>query len=77
MKKLYTIYDTVAGFYSPVFQAENDAHAIRMFTQSIDFNHRFDFALWHCADFDSDTGQIHQLVPQLITHGKNLKERQQ
>ncbi|AXL15590.1 nonstructural protein [Microviridae sp.] len=77
VKGLYAIFDSVAGFYSPVFQAENDAHAIRMFQSSIDMNHKNDFALWKIGQYDNDNGNIIEFTPKLTTHGKNLKEPKQ
>lgn len=77
MKPIYSIYDSVAGFYSPVFQAENDAHAQRMFIQSIDLAHKADFALWRLGTFDTDNGTIQETkVPTLVVHGKNLEDKQ-
>ncbi|AXL15031.1 nonstructural protein [Microviridae sp.] len=74
-KGLYAIFDSVAGFYSPVFQAENDDHAIRMFHSSIDMNHKNDFALWSIGQYDNDRGHIIERTPTLTMHGKNLQEK--
>ncbi|AXL14648.1 nonstructural protein [Microviridae sp.] len=78
MKPLYSIYDQIAGFYSPVFLAENDAHATRMFSQSIDLNHKKDFSLWCLGNFDADTGFIKtHKAPELVSQGLKLEEPQQ
>ncbi|AXL15585.1 nonstructural protein [Microviridae sp.] len=74
IKNLYSIYDSVAGFYSPVFIAENNAHAIRMMTQSIDMNHKTDFALWKLGTFNPDTGEIRETdKPTMIQSGQSLE----
>lgn len=74
-KRLYAIYDSVAGFYSPVFQAENDPHAVRMFDQSIDHAHKGDFSLWFLAEYDQDTGDIHEKTPTQTLHGNSLPKK--
>lgn len=77
-KPIFSIFDSVAGFYSPVFLAENDQHAIRMFTQSIDLDHRHDFTLWRLGTFNSDNGAITETkTPLLVEKGKNLKGKDQ
>jgi len=76
MKNLYTIYDSIAGFYSPVFTAENDAHATRMMNQSIDLNHKADFTLWSPGQFNSENGEIKtNKSNRLVEKGQNLKEQ--
>lgn len=59
--RLYSVYDSVAGEYGPIFQAKNDDVALRnviqMFTDmhvsvaSLDCFH-----LYHVGDFDSELG---------------------
>lgn len=73
-KPLYSIFDGVAGFFCPVFIAENDQHAIRMMMQSIDLNYRKDFSLHQLGDFDSDTGQIFSTDGRLVINGLSLQE---
>lgn len=75
MKHLYSIFDSVAGFYSPVFQAENDAHASRMFVSSIDLDHKHDFALWKLGEYDQDNGTIYEKTPTLVLHGKAVADK--
>lgn len=77
MKKLYSIFDCVAELHSPVFQAENDDHAIRMFSQSIDMTHKNDFSLWYLCDFDQDNGKIILGTPRLAMAGKNLASKKE
>ena len=78
VKTLYSVFDSVAGFYSPVFMAENDAHATRMMESSIDLKHKADFTLWMVARFNTDTGAITESrEPRLIEKGINLKGNEQ
>jgi len=78
LKPMYSIYDSVAGFYSPVFHAQNDNHAVRMFSQSIDLNHKPDFTLWLIGQFDDENGHIYDYrEPTLIEKGINLKGNDQ
>jgi len=77
-KNIYTIHDTVADFYSPTFQAENDNHAIRMFSQAIDLDHKHDFSLWLVGTFSSEKGTLKaSQETTLILHGKALKNKEQ
>lgn len=77
MKYVYTILDTVADFHSPVFQAENDNHAIRMFQQSIDLDHRHDFSLWRIGSFCPEKGTLKATQQTtLVIHGKSLKAKE-
>ena len=76
-KYVYTIHDTVADYYSPIFQAENDNHAVRMFSQSIDMDHKHDFSLWLVGTFSPDKGSLKaSQQTTLILHGKSLKKEQ-
>jgi len=77
MKTVYSIYDSVGGFYSPIFQAENDAHATRMFSQSIgpDNVHCADYSLWKLGTFDPDTGELETpKEPRLVLNGLSFKK---
>ncbi|AXL15021.1 nonstructural protein [Microviridae sp.] len=78
IKNLYSIYDSVAGFYSPVFIAENNAHAIRMMSQSIDMKHKTDFALWKLGTFNTETGEICDTTkPMMIQSGQSLETKEE
>jgi len=78
LKAMYSIHDSVAGFYSPVFHAQNDNHAIRMFHSSIDLNHKADYSLWLIGQFDDENGNIYDYrQPTLIEKGINLKGKDQ
>lgn len=74
IKPVYTVLDEVAGFYSPIFTAENDKHAIRMFLQSIDLNHAHDFTLFCIGSFDNDKGVIVEKTPTLVMQGASVKK---
>jgi len=75
MKPIFTIYDTVASIYSPLFQAENDDHATRMFESSIDMDHKADFSMWRIGHYDQEKGEVHSVEPILVAHGKNFKNK--
>lgn len=73
-KPLFSIFDQVAGFYCPVFTAENEEHAKRMMIQSIDLSHKRDYHLWHLGYFDTDKGVIQALPePSSVLAGKNIQ----
>ena len=77
MKTVYSIFDSVGGFYSPIFQAENDAHATRMFSQSlgVDNAHMADYTLWKLGTFDPDGGELTTMKePRLVLNGLSLKK---
>lgn len=76
MKPIFTILDTVASIYSPLFQAENNDHATRMFESSIDIDHKSDFSLWRIGQYDQEKGEIASVEPTLVAHGKNLKNKE-
>jgi len=76
MKPLFTVLDTVAELYSPIFQAENNEHAIRMFETSIDLDHKSDFSLWKIGQYDQDKGELQSIDSTLVAHGKNLKNKE-
>lgn len=73
-KIICTVHDQISEIWSPVFQAENEEHAKRIFTDSIPANHAHDFVLWQIGAFDDDTGELHGFDenPKLLEHGKNL-----
>ena len=67
-KPLYAILDIIAGFYSPVFTAENDAHAIRMMLESVNPAHARDYVLFRLATYNSDNGEITPNEPRRIAN---------
>ncbi|AXL14638.1 nonstructural protein [Microviridae sp.] len=76
MKTIYSIFDSVGGFYSPVFQAENDKHAIRMFSEAFaDRSHLADYTLWKLGTFDPDKGHLKtRKEPSLVLNGLSLEK---
>lgn len=73
-KPIYSIWDSVAEFYSPIFLAENDNHATRMMTQSISLEHKADFTLMKVGQFDTESGVIDETIPQLVIAGLSIGE---
>jgi len=77
-KPLYSIFDSVAGFYCPVFLAENDSHAVRIMRHSIDFAYKQDYTLFRLGKFNTDEGTITDTTPELVVSGLSLtKENDQ
>lgn len=61
MKKLYSIYDSVANEYSQPFMANNDECAKRMIINSFSKNDAFhsnDYTLFCLGSFDTENGVI-------------------
>jgi len=80
MKTLYSIFDSVGGFYCPIFQAENNGHAIRMFSEAFENRkHLADYTLWELGTFDPDNGEmITHKQPKMVLNGLSLnKETEQ
>lgn len=57
---LYTVYDSKAQYYFPIFCARTDNEARRMFIVSIKetFDFRGDYYLLRVGEFDQDEGMI-------------------
>ena len=75
--KIYTIYDSAAKYFMPIFLAKTDEVAQRMMIQSMgdQFVHRNDYALWHVGEFNDADGTVEGVEPQMILHGKAIPER--
>lgn len=63
--RLYSVYDSVAQEYGPIFQAKNDDVAMRnviqMFTDmKVNIANFYSFHLYHVGDFDSELGTLKQ-----------------
>lgn len=61
--RLYSVYDSVAGEYGPLFQAKNDDVALRnviqMFTEmKVNIASLATFKLYHVGDFDTESGSF-------------------
>jgi len=72
--KCYSIYDAAAQYYLPPFFAKNDAHAKRMFIQSLgdSFQFRSDFNLICIGTFDDDSGVFEVLNSTAVLHGQSV-----
>lgn len=58
---IYTVYDKVAEEYGPLFEAKNDAVALRQFKQliaTVVVENRDDYVLYSCGTFDHDAGDL-------------------
>lgn len=65
---VYSIRDVKTGFMSPTIEPNDDAAARNFYhavstSDGILFTYASDFALYHLADFDSDTGVFTSLSP--------------
>lgn len=71
---LYSVHDTVAGYYMPIFSARNDGEASRMFVQSMGeaFSHRADYNLYRVAQFDVEEGLVESMTPQIVLRGTSI-----
>lgn len=69
--RIYTIHDTAAQYFMPLFMAKTDAAAQRMFLQGMgdSFGHRSDYNLYHIGQFNDETGEIEPVVPHIILRG--------
>lgn len=61
--RLYSVYDSVAEEYGPIFQAKNDDVALRnviqMFTEmNVSIASLESYHLYHVGDFDSELGTL-------------------
>lgn len=61
--RLYSVYDSVAEEYGPIFQAKNDKVALRnviqMFTEmKVNIANFYSFHLYHVGDFDTALGDF-------------------
>ncbi|AXL14658.1 nonstructural protein [Microviridae sp.] len=78
MMHIYSIYDSVAKYYLPVFLANNDEEAKRMFIQSMDSNHRHraDYTLGSLGEWDRESGAIHAHDFAKIINGLSIPDNQ-
>jgi len=56
-QKLYTLYDNVAEQYGPVFQAANNAVAVRS-VQNMNITAVEDFELYLVGEWDMEKGEL-------------------
>lgn len=69
---LVSVLDLKAEFFGKPFAARTPGEAIRIFTDGINDNqttlhqHPEDFALYHLADYDDQTGIVTRIEPPLL-----------
>jgi len=70
---IYSIHDSKASMFLPLFLAHNDGHATRMFIGSLgdSFTYRADYTLHCLGDFDEDTGEI-TTEPRMVMSGLSI-----
>lgn len=73
---IYTIHDSVAEFFLPIFTAENDNVAKRIFIASLgsNFPHRADYTLYRIGQFCPDEGNVAAENAQLLMSGLSIAE---
>lgn len=74
---IYSIYDSKAEFYLPIFLANTDSEAQRMFIGSLgdSFRFRHDYSLFCLGTFDRDSGTIETMTGMCIMNGAQIPER--
>ena len=80
MQNIYTIRDEAAKYFFPIFLANTDAEAIRMFSLSLGekWPHRVDYILFRNGTFDSETGlTTSEETPVLVMPGINLEKQKE
>lgn len=64
---LYTVKDSVAEEFGPLFQAKNDGVATRMFLELLKQTKQpFEYKLFMVGQFDHDTGLIDPVSPEPV-----------
>ena len=69
---IYSVHDALVGYQSPTLM-NNDAHAMRNFAEAFEgTKNPQDYSLWHIGNFDTDTGLIENIVPQIICRASDF-----
>lgn len=74
---VYSIRDEKVGFLNPTFE-QNDEVAMRNFVHAVQNSdtilksHKSDFKLYKIGVFDTNTGDIQSIVPDLIIGGDEI-----
>lgn len=69
IQRLYSIHDSVADEFGPVFQSHSEAVAIRqhkMMLLKVQSEFRHEFSLYLVGFYDSKTGKIKAVEPTLV-----------
>lgn len=71
---IYTIHDSVAEYFMPIFLAHTHNEAKRMFIQSMGdkFVHRSDYTLFYLGTFEPDNGTIEVSATTSILSGASI-----
>lgn len=84
--KIFTVYDTKAQFFGQPFFDQQEASAIRSWSDSVNdgsnpanqwHNHPEDFQLFLVGEFDNETGKVDSILPQALVMGSSLIRRDQ
>ncbi|QCS37205.1 nonstructural protein [Tortoise microvirus 68] len=73
----YSVRDQLVGFMTPVLEV-NDSVAVRNFTHAVKnkdslmYSHSKYYDLYRIGVFDSDTGKIDSVLPDLICSGSSV-----
>ena len=74
--KIYTVRDSVAEYFMPLFTAKNDREAQRMFISGMGDNnpHKADYILFRVGNFDDENGTIQpEETPALVLAGLSIQ----
>lgn len=67
---VYTIYDTVAGIYGPLFESVNERVAIRNYNtviSKVNEECKADYKLYKIGNFNQKTADFEYFKPELIS----------
>lgn len=72
--RLYSIYDSVANVYQRPLVFRSEPEAIRYFRLFADENKSIcaDFVLYGIGLFDPETGNVTEMTPYVVAHGKDF-----
>jgi len=76
--RLFTVYDSVAEDYGPIFEAKNEVVAVRSFKQMLQNPNNpvviEDFLLYYLGEYDHDTAVIELASkPTIVVTGADVK----
>ena len=77
---IYTVFDKVAGEYGPLFEAKNNAVALRQFKHliaTVVVENRDDYVLYSCGTFDHDTGTLVYADLEAVAYSGDLDDKEQ
>ena len=77
---IYTVFDKVAEEYGPLFEAKNDAVALRQFKHliaTVVVENRDDYVLYSCGTFDHDAGVMVLADLNAVAYAGDLDDKEQ